>query len=90
MSVLTDRLIVRMGGSGRPGELSTQPRPRFGFRAAVLPRPSQREVAQEDDLNQVVALDLRKRGLTDLGPIDKCRGLKVLDLSFNQLKGVKG
>lgn len=50
----------------------------------------QRDISQEDDLNQVVALELRNRGLTELGPIDKCRGLKVLDLGFNQLKGLKG
>ncbi|GIL65456.1 hypothetical protein Vafri_19251 [Volvox africanus] len=49
-----------------------------------------REAAQEDDLSQVVALELRNRGLTELGPIDRCQKLKVLDLAFNQLKNVKG
>ncbi|PNH04418.1 Protein phosphatase 1 regulatory subunit 7 [Tetrabaena socialis] len=57
---------------------------------SVLSERILREASQEEELADIVAVDLRNKGLTELGPIDKCKGLKVLDLSYNQLKGLKG
>lgn len=54
------------------------------------PLPAQREASQDEDLAEVTALDLRSKELAELGPVDQCRNLRVLDLRFNLFTLIPG